>query len=126
MTIGNRVRILRKEALSLTQEEFSKKIGISRSNLGNIETDTVALTERVLTAICTVFNVNEEWLRTGEGEMFEELSQDEELAEFLADIQKSDDADPVKQIILAFMKLSKEQQEDFKENLGAIIENLHK
>jgi len=121
----NRIKELRK-VLNLNQTEFGEKIGLKQNSIALIETGKRNLSSPAMTAICTVFNVNEEWLRTGEGEMFEELSQDEELAEFLADIQKSDDADPVKQIILAFMKLSKEQQEDFKENLGAIIENLHK
>lgn len=123
MSIGNRVRFLRKENLSMTQEEFAKKIGISRSNLGNIETDTVALTDRVLISICREFDVNEEWLRTGEGEMFVQLSQEEELAEFLADIQKSDDSDPVKKILLAFMRLPKDKQEEMKNIIDRMMEN---
>lgn len=76
MTIGNRIRFFRKETLKITQEEFAKKINISRSNLGNIETDTVAVTDRVLNNICDTFNVNELWLRTGQGEMFRTADDD--------------------------------------------------
>lgn len=51
----------------MTQEEFSSSVKISRSNLGSIEIGRVALTDRVISDICEKFNINESWLRTGEG-----------------------------------------------------------
>lgn len=67
MTINERIRYLRKEKLKLTQQEFSAALKISRSNIGNIETGEVSVTERVIYDICEKFNVNEDWLRTGAG-----------------------------------------------------------
>lgn len=69
--------------LGLTQQAFAAEIKISRSNLGNIETGEVAVTERLIASICDKYNVNEEWLRNGTGEIFIELSLEEEIAEFI-------------------------------------------
>ena len=74
MEIYERIKYLRKTVLKLSQEEFSKKINISRSNLGNIETGKIKLTERVLVDICRVFNVNQNWITSGKEPMFENNS----------------------------------------------------
>lgn len=62
----DRIKQIRKDA-NLTQEEFSKTIHISRSNLGNIESGKINLTDRVVNDICDAFRVNPIWLRTGNG-----------------------------------------------------------
>lgn len=64
-----RIRMLRKE-LGLSQTEFGKKIGVTRSVISNIELGLVPPTEVILNAIAGVFYVNIDWIRTGEGEMF--------------------------------------------------------
>lgn len=74
MNIGERIRHLRKNELKMTQDDFASKIDISRSNIGNIEIGRIAVTERVVSSICREFNVNEEWLRTGKGEMFVQVT----------------------------------------------------
>ena len=74
MNIGERIRHLRKNELKMTQDVFASKIDISRSNIGNIEIGRIAVTERVVSSICREFNVNEEWLRTGKGEMFVQVT----------------------------------------------------
>lgn len=67
-----RIRQLRKNILDLTLEEFSTKINISRSNLGNIETGRIGLTERVLLDVCRTFRVRREWIETGNEPIFED------------------------------------------------------
>lgn len=67
-----RIRQLRKKILHMTLEEFSKKINMSRSNLGNIETGRISLTERVLSDICRTFHVNQNWVLEGKEPVFEE------------------------------------------------------
>lgn len=67
-----RIRQLRKKILNMTLEEFSTKINISRSNLGNIETGRIGLTERVLSDICRTFHVRQNWLMNGTEPIFEE------------------------------------------------------
>lgn len=80
MQVNNRISLLRKEHLDLTQKQFASRIKISRSNLGSIEIGRINVTDRVIEDICSEFNVNENWLRHGQGEMFiqpNELSLDE-------------------------------------------------
>lgn len=74
MLIYERIKHLRKNQLKITQDAFAEKINISRSNLGNIETGKVGVTERVIADICKEFAVNREWLEHGTGEMFDESS----------------------------------------------------
>lgn len=68
METFERIRLLRKKYLNMTQEEFSSNINISRANLGSIEVGRIRITDRVISDICIKYNVSEEWLRTGEGE----------------------------------------------------------
>ena len=56
-------------------------------------------------SICREFDVNEEWLRTGEGKMFKELSRSEKIAVFLTDVLKDEDDSFRKQFIEAFSEL---------------------
>ena len=67
MEIGDRLNYLRENHLKISQEEFGKKIGVSRFSISNYESGKRNLTERVITDICREFDVNEIWLRTGEG-----------------------------------------------------------
>lgn len=67
--MNTRILELRKY-LNITQEQFANTIGISRSSLSEIENATAPITERTIIAISSRFNVNEDWLRTGKGEMF--------------------------------------------------------
>ncbi len=65
-----RIRHLRKNILHLTLDEFSREINLSRSNLGNIETGRISLTERVLSDICRTFHASPDWILEGAGPMF--------------------------------------------------------
>lgn len=67
--MNTRILEIRK-SLNLSQEEFSNKIGLKRSSLSEIERGNAPVTERTIIAICSKFNVNEEWLRSGKGKMF--------------------------------------------------------
>jgi transcriptional regulator with XRE-family HTH domain len=78
----NRIKEVRKR-LGLSQQEFAERLSISRSNLGNIETGAISVTSRVIESVCREYSVNEAWLRTGEGEMFREMSREEEIAKFV-------------------------------------------
>lgn len=70
---GKRVRKLRK-ALNLTLEKFGKPLGVGKTAISNIENDNRSLTEQMIASICREYNVNEEWLRNGTGEMFTQVS----------------------------------------------------
>lgn len=87
--MGDRLKQLRK-ALQLTQQEFADKIGVSRNNIATYETDKSRPGEAVITLIVRAFNVNEVWLRTGDGEMFTPVTRDEEIAQFAAAVITDD------------------------------------
>ena len=73
-TINTRIKELRK-SLKLTQAEFGDKIGIRHSSLSDIENNNCLVTKRNIISICKVFNVNEEWLVNGTGNMFIEIDK---------------------------------------------------
>lgn len=67
--LQTRLKEIRKY-LNLTQSEFGKGIGISQGGYGALETGVRSLTDRTISQICQTYNVNEDWLRTGAGDMF--------------------------------------------------------
>ncbi len=67
--MNERIKQLRKN-LDLTQQEFSERIGIKRNTIATYESGRNEPIDAVISLICREFNVNEEWLRNGTGEMF--------------------------------------------------------
>ena len=84
--INQRIKLLRSE-LNISQNEFSKRIFIGQSSLGEIETGTRNVNDRIIQLICSEFNVNKDWLKTGKGQMFDTEKPDIKL-EHLIDIYK--------------------------------------
>ena len=111
MEAFERVRYLRKELLKLTKQEFSEMLNISRSNMGNIETGKIALTDRVISDICEKYNVNETWLRTGEGEIFIPLTRNQQITDFLGELIKEEGTFK-KRLIDALSRLDEKDWED--------------
>lgn len=72
MGIGKRIKYLRKDKLNLTQAKFGERIGLKATAIGQMESGDRNVTDRTIILICNEFNINEKWLRTGEGEMFVE------------------------------------------------------
>lgn len=106
--MGERVRELRK-TLGLSGEKFGEKIGLKRNSLSQIETGKNNLSEQSILAICREFNVNEEWLRYGTGEMFKDMTLDEEIISFIGDIQWDASNTFKKRFISAVAKLNDEE-----------------
>ena len=74
----DRIRQLRKE-LKLTQSEFGERIGIKGNTVTNYESGLRSPSDAIVVSICREFGVNEVWLRTGEGEPFQEESREEQI-----------------------------------------------
>ena len=100
-----RIKYIRKE-IGLTQTEFGEKIGVKGNTVTNYETGLRNPTDAVIRSICREFDVNEEWLRNGTGEMFVQKSKDEQIAEMLADIQKEGDASFKDRLISALTRIN--------------------
>lgn len=61
-----------REYFEMSQAEFGEKINVAQRTVSNMESGVTNITTRNIEAICRVFNVSEEWLRYGDGEMFKE------------------------------------------------------
>lgn len=83
MTIGERIREIRKSK-GLTMEQFGEKIRVSKQTISNFENNNRNPSEQIILSICREFNINEDWLRTGEGEMRPTLTREAEIAEITA------------------------------------------
>lgn len=79
-----RIKELRKK-LGLTQTEFAERIGSAQNTITGYETGRRVPSSQVITLIARTFDVNETWLRTGEGAMFHEVTRDERIAEFVGE-----------------------------------------
>ncbi len=73
MGLGERLRKVRK-AFDLTQQELADKIGSKRNTVATYEMGRTNPSTAIITLICREFNINEEWLRYGTGDMFQEES----------------------------------------------------
>lgn len=67
--LHERLKKIRK-VLNLTQQEFADRIGSKRNTIAKYETETNTPSAAVVSLICREFNINEDWLRNGNGEMF--------------------------------------------------------
>lgn len=74
MTQGERVKEVRK-SLKMTLEEFGSKVGVAKQTISRIENGVNNLTDQMAKSICREYNVNYDWLLSGEGEMFSNLPQ---------------------------------------------------
>lgn len=101
--LHDRIKKLRK-ALDLTQREFGERIGVKPNTIATYEIGRNEPIDAVISLICREFSVSETWLRTGEGEMFQPLSPDDELSQVFSAIAASDD-ELIKRIIRAYWKL---------------------
>ena len=111
---GDRLRMLRK-ALDIKQGEFAEKISTTQGHISDIENDRKNLSGRTIKLICLENwngkTVNEEWLRTGEGDMFVPLTRSEAIAEFAGSLMKEEDASFKKRLIEALAKLNEQEWE---------------
>ena len=108
--MNERIALVRK-SLCLTQEKFADKVGLSRNFMWMIESGTRVPSDRTISDICREFNVNETWLRTGEGEMFNQITRSEKITAFLADIT-ADEGDDFKRRFVEM--LAELEPEDWK------------
>ena len=109
--MNERISLVRKEA-GLTQEEFGAKVGgLSRNYIWMIEKGDRVPSDRTISDICREFDVNEEWLRTGAGEMFKPKSRNEELFEFATKVAEGDPGSIQAQPLAVMARLTDEQWE---------------
>lgn len=104
----NRIVLLRK-TLGYSQEKFAQKLNLSRNFINQIEAGKKNPSDRTILDICREFNVNEEWLRTGEGEMLIDVTQEEEIANLTYKLLSEESSSFKNRLISALSRLSDEQ-----------------
>lgn len=105
--MNERLKELRK-SLNLTQQAFADRIGIARGNIGAYEVGKNAPSDAVISLICKEFNVNEEWMRYGTGDMFVHLNRQQKIAQFSADLFRSEEESFKSRLIMALAELDEE------------------
>ena len=106
----DRIKKIRKE-LDLTQQKFSDKLGVQRNTIAMYEMGRTVPSDAIILSICREFNVNEDWLRTGQGEMFIKQTRDEQIASFIGSIQSSEDDSFKKRFISMLSALDESEWE---------------
>lgn len=86
----DRLKKLRK-TLDLTQQAFADRIGMKQNTIAQYEMGRTIPSDAIIFSICREFNVNENWLRTGEGDMFTEMSRDEQIEEFIGNLLQGEE-----------------------------------
>lgn len=104
--MNERIKLLR-ESLELSRAAFGKKLGISGDVVNNLERGRVEIKDDRIKLICSVFSINEEWLRTGKGEMKQTVDMDFES--ICADIGVHDEK--AKEAIMKYYELSDDDKE---------------
>jgi len=112
MKIYERIKEIRKEN-HLTQKEFGERIGTTRDVITNIELGRVDAKDHMIKLISKEFDVNENWIKSGEGEKYPEISDDEKLARLIGKTIGADD-EFRKNLILTLLELEEEDWEVIK------------
>lgn len=116
--INKRVKELRKY-LNLSQSAFAKKLGVATSSVGNWDVNIRPVKPIHITAICNVFNVNEEWLLHGTGEM---LKKDIDNNPALTQIVKEYSLSTTQtKFMKAFLSLTNEQKDTIIEAMQIMV-----
>lgn len=111
-----RIKELRK-ALGLNQQSFADRISVSRSALASYETGNRQPLDVVVSQICKEFNVSEQWLRTGEGEMFEPEPDD-----LLGKLVREYDLDPLRaRFMRSFLELDTDEMQSVLKFMKACV-----
>ena len=106
----DRIKKIRKE-LDLTQQKFADRIGVKQNTVAQYEMGRNIPIDSVISLICREFNVNEDWLRTGQGDMFIKPSRNEEMARLTKMLLNEEEDSFKNRLISVLANLTEEQWE---------------
>lgn len=104
--LNEQIKELRK-VLNLTLDDFGERLGVTKAAVSRWEKGERSVSEQTIKLICSEFNVNENWLRTGKGEIFRKLTPSEEIENIvrnLLDYSKDSEKNPLYDMIIEMMK----------------------
>ena len=129
--MNKRLRELRK-ALGLTQGEFGKILGITTSGVSDIESGRRNVTEQHLIMLSNYKEkpIDVNWLRTGDGEMFLPVLEEDEMALYVSELLEDEGDNPlytiIKEVMHTYSELSPKSQEVIRDAAEKLLENLRK
>ena len=126
--MNERIKRIRHE-LGLTQTEFAKRIGLKQNSMALIESGKRNTSAQAILSICREYGVNENWLRTGEGEMFEQLTEQQKLMKYTALLLKNKDsaiATAIQTLIVTYEQLDDTSKATLEKIALQYIDNLKK
>lgn len=106
--MNERIKLLRK-ALELNQTDFGARIGVKQGTVSAYESGARVPLDSVIVSICREFGVSESWLRSGDGEMFLQLSREEEITKFCMSIIRDPDSEFQRQFVSVLARLEPPQ-----------------
>ena len=126
--MSERIKALRKK-LGLTQQEFADKLNIKRGAVANYEIGRNEPIDAVISLICKTFNVSEEWLRFGDGDMFLPLPLEDEEAAYVSELLEDVDNEMdkiIKEIMHTYSELTPKSKEVLRDFSAKLLENIKK
>lgn len=114
--INEKIKKVRK-ALSLSQEEFGKRLGVTKTAICAIENGRRNLTSQMETSIYREFNVNPDWLHHSNGEMF--IETDNSIIEKMVNTYHLDPM--AKKMLELFVSLTEPQQKEITAYMTALV-----
>ena len=106
--MNTRIKKLRRE-LDMTQEKFGAEIGVKGNTVAQWESGRNDPPDSSIVSICREFHVDEHWLRTGEGEMFNRVSRSEEIVQFAVQAADSGEDDFKRRFLLALARIPEDR-----------------
>lgn len=108
--MNTRIKLLR-QSQKLNMQQFGDKLGVTQSAISRIEKGDRKLTEQMILSICREFNINEDWLRNGQGEMYK--TPDEETQAIVSNLLNKNTPffDIILRIVQNYQKLDNQSQE---------------
>lgn len=117
MNVPERLKILRKK-LEISQEDFGKRLGVTKAAISRIERGDRNLTEQMALSVCREFKINYLWLTEGKGDMRTE-TQEEIFDEIKAEYDLTDDD---VYIMKTYFELDKDQRKRLMSYIKAIVD----
>ena len=108
-------------SLKKSQAAFGEKLGLSRDTIANIESNRIEIKDSFVKLICMEYNVNEEWLRYGKGEMFLDDTREEEIAKLTRELLMEADESFKSRLISVLSRMTPEEWKWLEEKAREVV-----
>lgn len=109
------------QASGLTKTAFAERVKVSQQHISRLAKDGTP-SDRTILDICREFDVSERWLRTGEGEMFVQLSREEEITKFAMEIIRDPGSEFQRQLLTTMARLEPAQWKLMEQMLDQLLQ----